>query len=83
MKESASQSASQNLEWKKTFDLVLEYCEQPKTAKEICGFLNIASKSYVSANIVKPLIDKKYLDYTNKKSVNARNQKYITLKKRE
>ena len=36
---------------------VLEYCKEPKTAKEIRDYLNISSKRYVAYNIIKPLID--------------------------
>ena len=58
---------------------VLEYCKEPKTAKEIRDYLNISSKRYVAYNIIKPLIDMRKLEYTNKKSINARNQKYKTV----
>lgn len=46
---------------------VLEYCKEPKTAKEIRDYLNISSKRYVAYNIIKPLIDMRKLEYTNKK----------------
>ena len=58
---------------------VLEYCKEPKTAKEIRDYLNKSSKRYVAYNIIKPLIDMRKLEYTNKKSINARNQKYKTV----
>ena len=59
-------------------DKVLKYCEEPRTAKEIRDYLNISSKRYVAYNIIKPLINMGKLEYTNKNSINARNQKYIT-----
>lgn len=62
-------------------DKILEYCKEPKTAKEIRDYIGVSPKSYVASNLIKPLIDGKMLDYTNKNSINARNQKYITLKK--
>ena len=43
--------------------------------------LKIKSRQYVSSYIIKPLINSGKLDYTNKNSVNARNQKYITINK--
>lgn len=46
---------------------VLEYCKESKTAKEIRDYLNISSKRYVAYNIIKPLIDMRKLEYTNKK----------------
>lgn len=41
----------------------------------------MSSKSYVATSILKPMIDNKELEYTNKNSINARNQKYVTRKK--
>ena len=40
--------------------------------------LKIKSRQYISSNIIKPLIDDNKLEYTNKNSINARNQKYKT-----
>ena len=57
---------------------VLKYCDEPRTAKEIRNYLGISSKRYVAYNIIKPLIDEDKLEYTNKNSINARNQKYKT-----
>ena len=62
---------------------ILNFCIEPKTAKEIREFIGIKSKSYVALNIIKPLIDNRKLDYTNKKIINARNQKYVTIKDKE
>ena len=58
---------------------LLDYCKEAKTAKEIKEYLDIKSRQYVSTHLIKPLIDEGKLDYTNKNSVNARNQKYITV----
>ena len=60
---------------------ILEYCIEAKTAKEIKEYLNIKSRQYVSTYLINPLINDGKLDHTNKKSVNAKNQKYITLRK--
>lgn len=60
--------------------LVLDYCEEPKSTNEIKAFLGINSRRYVREKIIKPLIEKKLLDYNNKKHLNASNQKYITTK---
>ena len=49
---------------------VLNYCEILKS-----------SKTYVDDSIIKPLLKAGMLEYTNKKSIHARNQKYITVKK--
>ena len=59
--------------------MVLRYCAIPRNAKEISEYLNIKSRQYISTNIIKPLINDGKLEYTNKNSVNARNQKYVTV----
>ena len=59
-------------------DMLIDFCKEPKTAKEISVFLGISSRSYISRKIIKPLINKGILEYTNKKSANASNQRYIT-----
>ena len=51
------------------------------TEKEIREYLKLSSKRYVAYKIIKPLIDSGKLDYVNKKRVNAKNQKYITINK--
>ena len=61
--------------------LVVKYCSSQKTAKEIREFLNIKSRNYVNTNILKPLINAGLIEYTNKKHINASNQRYITVKK--
>lgn len=60
---------------------VLNYCEIPKSSKEIREYVGLSSKTYVADSIIKPLLKAGMLEYTNKKSINARNQKYITVKK--
>ena len=61
-------------------NLILDFCTEPKTANEIREHIGISSKRYVNYNVIKPLIEKGLLDYTNKNSINARNQKYVTKK---
>ena len=63
------------------FNNVLAFCKEPKTAKEIRNYLGISSKRYVAYKILKPLVDCNKLEYTNKKIINARNQKYVTVKR--
>ena len=58
----------------------LKFCFKPRSAKEISNYLHIKSRQYISSNIINPLILEDKLDYTNKNSINARNQKYITKK---
>ena len=58
-------------------EMVIEFCKEPKTAKEISLYLGLTSRSYISSKIIKPLINEGILEYTNKKSANASNQRYI------
>lgn len=58
--------------------MILELCIEAKTAKEIKESLKIKSRQYMSSNIIKSLINEGKLEYTNKNSVNVRNQKYKT-----
>lgn len=59
--------------------MILEFCKEPKTAIEIKKYLKIKSRQYVSAKIIKPLINAGSLEYTNKLNINARNQKYLSI----
>lgn len=74
------QSGQQEKNIKHYMNLLLQYCNEPRTAREIKNYLNIKSRQYISTRIIKPLIDLGMLEYTNKKSINARNQKYVTIK---
>ena len=64
----------------KIMEKVLEFCVEPKSAKEICDFLKLNSRSYVFINIIKPLISSNKLERTNKIHANASNQKYKVIK---
>ena len=78
--QSDTQSGQQNTSLENYKNIVLEFCLGPKTAKEIKDLLKIKSRQYVSSNIIKPLISEGKLEYTNKNSINARNQKYVAKK---
>lgn len=60
--------------------IVLKYCTTAKTAREIRNTLKMKSRQYVSSHIIKPLIEEGKLEYTDKKNIHAKNQKYITTK---
>lgn len=82
--QSDTQSDTQGDTQKSQLDIekkVLDFCIEPKSAQEIRTYLNISSKRYVAYEIIRPLINSGKLDYTNKNSINARNQKYLTIKK--
>jgi len=76
VKEQASEQVNKTIAQYK--EMVIEFCKEPKTAKEISLYLGLTSRSYISSKIIKPLINEGILEYTNKKSANASNQRYIT-----
>lgn len=78
---SGQQSGQQKIIIKDSKNEVLKFCIEPKTSLEIRNMLKIKSRQYVSTNIIKPLTDAGKLDYTNKNSINSKNQKYITINK--
>ena len=75
----APQQATQNNNYEEIRNKVVEFCKEPKTSDEIRKYIGIETTSFLSRNIIKPLIASKKLDYTNKKSINAKNQKFISL----
>ncbi|MCI5807873.1 MAG: putative DNA binding domain-containing protein [Firmicutes bacterium] len=72
------QNERYNLKLEQMKRVVLTCCPEPKTIKELQTLLKIKSRQYFSTNIIKALIDEGKLEYTNKNSVHARNQKYKT-----
>ena len=78
--QKATQMATQ-IKYKDIRKKVLNFCIKPKTSEEIRKFTGIKTKSVFSRQIIKPLVENGLLDYTNKNSINARNQKYVTIKK--
>ena len=72
------QNERNNLKLEQMKRVVLTCCTEPKTIKELQTLLKIKSRQYFSTNIIKALIDEGKLEYTNKNSVHARNQKYKT-----
>ena len=76
--QSDTQSGQQVIHKVDNKNEVLKFCIEPKTAVEIKNMLKIKLRQYISSNIIKPLIDDNKLEYTNKNSINARNQRYKT-----
>lgn len=77
----ATQMTTQKNKYEELKIKVLDFCKEPKTSDEIREYIGVPTKSVLSRKIIKPLINSKKLDYTNKNSINAKNQKYITVKK--
>ena len=78
--QSGQQGGQQNGDFGRYKLMILDFCSEPRTAKEISNYIKVKSRQYISSNFIKPLIDEGKLEYTNKKSINARNQKYVTVK---
>ncbi len=56
---------------------ILEFCQTPKSRKEIQEHIGISSRPYFRINILAPLLRQNLLEPTNK-NPRASNQKYIT-----
>ena len=69
------------LKYEKIKSKVLVFCQEPKTSEEIKEYFGIKTKSVLSRKIIQPLILLGELEYTNKNSKNAKNQKYVTVRK--
>ena len=63
--QTATQMATQ-IKYKDIRKKVLNFCIKPKTSEEIRKFTGIKTKSVFSRQIIKPLVEKGLLDYTNK-----------------
>ncbi len=60
-----------------TFDRVLEFCDIPRTKKEIQEYLQIKSERYVREKIITPLIEDRRLKRTIPDKPNSPKQKYV------
>ena len=78
--ESGQEGGQENNQIEEYKMKVLEYCTSPKSMNDIKQYLGLVSRRYVREKIVKPLIEDKKLDYTNKEYLRVNNQKYVTIK---
>lgn len=60
---------------------LLEFCEVPRSRKEIAEFLGLNTVFYVMQHYVQPLVDEGKLDMTIPNRPKSRNQKFVTKKK--
>lgn len=60
---------------------LLEFCEVPRSRKEIAEFLSLSTVFYAMQHYVQPLIDEGKLEMTIPNRPKSRNQKYVTKKK--
>ncbi|VDN47983.1 conserved protein of unknown function [Petrocella atlantisensis] len=76
--EHASEHASEHGDIQDDTDKLLEFCKVPKTRVEIQEFLGIKSRSYLSQNILSPLIKGELLKLTISEKPRSPNQKYYS-----
>jgi hypothetical protein len=59
--------------------LILDFCKQPKSSREILDFIGVSYHSKNIANYIGALIDAGYLYYTNPENIKYSNQKYFII----
>lgn len=59
---------------------LLEFCETPKTRREIATFLGIDTVNYVMRHYIQPLVDEGKLAMTNPDVPRSKNQKFVKVK---
>lgn len=60
--------------------LVLEYCIEPKSVKEIMEYIGIKHRPTFIYSYLNPLIEEKKIEMTIPEQPKNRNQKYVTKK---
>lgn len=63
--------------------LFLEFCEKPRTRKEIAEFLDMSNVKYVAAYYIRPLVKKGILAMTLPETPRAHNQRFVTNNKND
>jgi len=71
--------ASKPIELNEKEKLVLDFCKQPKSSREILDFIGVSYHSKNIANYIGALIEGGYLYYTIPELPSHRNQKYFTV----
>jgi ATP-dependent DNA helicase RecG len=57
---------------------LLEFCLEPKTAKEVIGFLGLKHREHFRSEILNPLLERKILKKTIPEKPTSPRQKYYT-----
>ena len=58
-------------------DLLIDFCENPRTREEMMEYVTVASKRYFRENYIRPLLDAGKLKMTIPDKPNSKNQKYV------
>jgi len=59
--------------------MILDFCRQPESSREILDFIGVSYHSKNMANYIGTLIDAGCLYYTNPENIKHSNQKYFTV----
>ena len=55
---------------------IIQYCSTPRSAREILTHIGYKYHSDTVANVIRPLVSMKYLEYTIPEKPRSKNQKY-------
>ncbi len=72
--EKVTKSATKSTE---TMNVVLAFCEQPKSLTEIMAHLGLKHRNNAKSRYIDPLIENGFLEMTIPEKPNSRNQKYV------
>lgn len=61
------------------YTMILEYCKEPKTRKEIGDLLNISTTHFLTKVYINPLLKSGKLQMINPEKPKSKNQKYFTV----
>ena len=73
----ATAQTDMNAEDKRT-ELILDFCKEPKSRKEIQEFLELKNRKYLTNNILRPLVKGNLLNLTMPDKPTSPNQKYCS-----
>lgn len=62
----------------KRTELILDFCKEPKSRKEIQEFLELKNRKYLTNNILRPLVKGNLLNLTMPDKPTSPNQKYYS-----
>ena len=63
--------------------LILNYCETPRSLKELMAFLNLRDRKHFMEKVLNPLLENRYLKRTIPDKPRSRLQKYVAVEEKE
>ena len=79
LKQSNEYGAADKSDPAKTREMLLEYCQQPRTRKEIADYLGMKAVSYAMDKFITPMVEEKTIALTIPAKPKSKNQKYYTV----